>query len=107
MAAKFKVKKGDTVIVLTGREKGKSGEIIRMLPKEKRVLVRDVNMVKRHTKPSPTNPGGSVDKEAPIHVSNVALVDPNDGKPTRIGYRVLEDGRKVRVARRSGEVIDR
>ncbi len=107
MAAKFKVKKGDTVIVLTGREKGKSGEIIRMLPKEKRVLVRDVNMVKRHTKPSPTNPGGIVDKEAPIHVSNVALVDPNDGKPTRIGYRVLEDGRKVRVARRSGEVIDR
>jgi large subunit ribosomal protein L24 len=107
MAAKFKVKKGDTVIVLTGREKGKSGEIIRMLPKEKRVLVRDVNMVKRHTKPSPTNPGGIVDKEAPIHVSNVALADPNDGKPTRIGYRVLEDGRKVRVARRSGEVIDR
>ena len=107
MAAKFKVKKGDTVIVLTGREKGKSGEIIRMLPKEKRVLVRDVNMVKRHTKPSPTNPGGIVDKEAPIHVSNVALADPNDGKPTRIGYQVLEDGRKVRVARRSGEVIDR
>ena len=107
MAGKFKVKKGDTVIVLTGREKGKSGEIIRMLPKEKRVLVRDVNMVKRHTKPSPTNPGGIVDKEAPIHVSNVALADPNDGKPTRVGYQVLEDGRKVRVARRSGEVIDR
>ena len=107
MAGKFKVKKGDTVIVLTGREKGKSGEIIRMLPKEKRVLVRDVNMVKRHTKPSPTNPGGIVDKEAPIHVSNVAVADPNDGKPTRVGYQVLEDGRKVRVARRSGEVIDR
>jgi len=107
MAGKFKIKKGDTVIVLTGREKGKSGEIIRMLPKEKRVLVRDVNMVKRHTKPSPTNPGGIVDKEAPIHVSNVALADPNDGKPTRVGYQVLEDGRKVRVARRSGEVIDR
>ena len=107
MAAKFKVKKGDTVIVLTGREKGKSGEIIRMLPKEKRVLVRDVNMVKRHTKPSPTNPGGIVDKEAPNHVSNVAVADPNDGKPTRVGYQVLEDGRKVRVARRSGEVIDR
>ena len=106
MAAKFKVKKGDTVIVLTGREKGKSGEVVRVMRKEQRVLVRDVNMVKRHTKPSPTNPGGIVDKEAAIHVSNVALADPNDGKPTRVGYRVLEDGRKVRVARRSGEVID-
>ena len=107
MPGKLKVKKGDTVVVLTGREKGKSGEVIRVMPKEKRVLVRDVNMVKRHAKPTPTNPGGVIDKEAPLHVSNVALTDPKDSKPTRVGYRFLEDGRKVRFARRSGEVIDR
>ncbi len=107
MAGKLKIKTGDTVVVLSGREKGKSGEVIRVIPKQNRVLVRDVNMVKRHAKPTPTHPGGLIEKEAPLHVSNVALTDPKDNKPTRVGYRVLEDGRKVRFARRSGEVIDR
>ncbi len=107
MAAKFKVKKGDTVIVLTGREKGKSGEIIRMLPKEKRVLVRDVNMVKRHTKPSPTNPGGIVDKEAPIHVSNVMLLDPKTGEPTRVRRQKDKDGTVERLSVKSGQPIPR
>lgn len=107
MAGKLKIKKGDTVVVVSGRDKGKSGEVIRVIPKESRVLVRDVNMVKRHAKPTPTSPGGMIDKEAPLHVSNVALTDPKDSKPTRVGFRILEDGRKVRFARRSGEVIDR
>jgi len=103
---KMKVKKGDKVVVVTGREKGKTGEILRVMPKEARVLVQGVNMVKRHTRPSQTNPGGINELEAPLHVSNVALADPQDGKPTRVGYRTLEDGRKVRFARRSGEIID-
>jgi len=107
MAGKMRIRKGDTVVIVTGREKGKSGEVIRVLPKESRVVVRDANMVKRHQRPTPTHPGGIVDKEAPLHVSNVALVDPKDRKPTRVGVRVLEDGRKVRFAKRSGEVIDR
>ena len=101
------VKKGDKVIVLAGKDKGKKGEVIAAMPKEERVLVQGVNLVKRHQKPSATNQGGIVEKEASIHVSNVAHVDPKDGKATRIGVKVLEDGRKVRVARRSGEVIDR
>ncbi|MBI2235810.1 MAG: 50S ribosomal protein L24 [Magnetospirillum sp.] len=102
------VKKGDRVVVLAGKDKGKSGEILSASPKEQRVVVQGVNMVKRHTRPSQANPqGGIVEKEAAIHVSNVAHADPKDGKPTRIGVKVLEDGRKVRVARRSGEVIDR
>ena len=103
---KMKVKKGDKVVVVTGREKGKTGEILRVMPKEARVLVQGVNMVKRHTRPSQTAPGGINELEAPLHVSNVALADPQDGKPTRVGYRTLEDGRKVRFARRSGEIID-
>jgi large subunit ribosomal protein L24 len=107
MAVKMKIKKGDEVVVLTGRDRGKKGEVLRVLPKESRVLVQGVNMIKRHTRPSAGNAGGIVDKEAALHVSNVAHADPKDGRPTRIGYKLLTDGRKVRVARRSGEVIDR
>ncbi len=108
MAAKFRIKKGDDVIVLAGREKGRRGKVLRVLPRESRVLVQGVNMVRRHTRPSQANPqGGIVEKEAPLHISNVAHVDPGDGKPTRVGYRFLEDGKKVRFAKRSGEVIDR
>lgn len=107
MAVKLKIRKGDTVTVVAGREKGRTGEVLRTVPERRRVVVQGVNMVKRHTKPSPASPGGVVEKEAAIDISNVALVDPGDGKPTRVGFRVLEDGRKVRYARRSGEVIDR
>ena len=103
---KFKIKKGDKVVVLTGRDKGKSGEVLGVLRTEGRVLVQGVNMVKRHTKPRPGQPGGIVEKEAAIHVSNVAHLDPTSQKPTRVGYRILEDGRKVRYAKRSGEVLD-
>jgi large subunit ribosomal protein L24 len=101
-----KFRKGDDVIVIAGRDKGKKGSILRVIPKEERVLVQGVNVVKRHTRPSATNPGGIVDKEAPIHVSNVAHMDPVGGKATRVGFRTLDDSRKVRVARRSGEMID-
>ncbi len=107
MAPKMKIRKGDTVVVLNGRDKGKSGEVLRVRPKEQRVVVRGVNVVKRHTRPSQTSPGGVLEKEAALHVSNLAIADPKDGKPTRIGYRVLEDGRKVRFAKRSGEIVDR
>ncbi|HEX2582027.1 MAG TPA: 50S ribosomal protein L24 [Dongiaceae bacterium] len=107
MAIKLKVKKGDQVVVLTGRDKGKRGEILRVMPKESRVLVAGINMVKRHTRASATSQGGIIEKEAPIHVSNVAHIDPKDGKPVRVGYKVLENGGKVRIARRSGEVIGR
>ncbi len=107
MAVKLKIRKGDTVTVVAGREKGRTGEVLRTVPERRRVVVQGVNMVKRHTKPSPASPGGVVEKEAAIDISNVALVDPGDGKPTRVGFRVLGDGRKVRYARRSGEVIDR
>jgi large subunit ribosomal protein L24 len=106
MAVKFKIRKGDKVVVITGRDKGKTGEVLRVLREESRVLVQGVNMVKRHTKPSPANPGGIVDKEAPLHISNVAHIDPKTQKPTRVGFKVLEGGRKVRIARRSGEAID-
>jgi large subunit ribosomal protein L24 len=107
MAEKLKIKKGDKVVVITGRDKGKQGEVLRVLPKDRRVIVQGVNVVKRHTRPSATSAGGIVEKEATIDVSNVAHIDPKDGKPTRVGYKVLEDGRKVRFAKRSGEVIDR
>ena len=107
MSVKLKMKKGDRVVVITGRDKGKEGEIIKVMPKESRVIVQGVNVAKRHTRPSAANPsGGIVDKELPIHVSNVAHIDPKSGKPTRVGFKVLEGGRKVRVARRSGETID-
>ena len=104
MAAK--IRKGDKVIVLSGRDKGKAGEVVKLVSKEKRAFVQGINVVKRHTKPSQTNPGGIVDKELPIHLSNLAIVDPKDDKPTRVGFKKLEDGRKVRFAKRSGEVID-
>jgi len=106
MAVKFKIRKGDKVIVRTGKDKGKSGEVLRMLRDEARVLVQGVNMIKRHTRPAPGNPGGIIDKEASIHISNVALADPKSGKPTRVGFKLLDGGRKVRIARRSGEAID-
>ena len=104
--AKLKIKKGDKVVVITGRDKGKVGEVKKVFPDDNRVIVDGVNMIKRHTKPSAGNAGGIVEKEASIHVSNVAYVDPKTDKPTRIGYRKLDDGRKVRFAKRSGEVID-
>jgi large subunit ribosomal protein L24 len=107
MAAKMKVKKGDTVIVITGRDKGKKGEILRVDTDSRRVVVQGVNMVKRHTRASAAGPAGINEKEAPIHVSNVAHVDPKTNKPTRVGYKVIAGGRKVRFAKRSGEVIDR
>jgi large subunit ribosomal protein L24 len=103
---KMKVRKGDKVFVLAGKDKGKTGEVLRAWPKKQRVLVQRVNMVKRHMRASTAQTAGIVEKEAPIHVSNVALIDPNSDKPTRVGFKVLEGGRKVRVARRSGEVID-
>ena len=105
MAAR--IKKGDRVVVLTGRDKGQEGEVLRVLPDEGRVVVQGVAMAKRHEKPSPRGGGGIVSREAAIAVSNVAHVDPKDGKATRIGFKFLEDGRKVRFAKRSGEVIDR
>jgi large subunit ribosomal protein L24 len=104
---KFKIKKGDRVVVITGRDRGRQGEVLRVLRKEDRLVVQGVNMVKRHQRPSAGHPGGIVDKEASIHISNVAHIDPDSGKPTRVGYRMLDDGRKVRFARRSGEIIDR
>ena len=103
---KFKIKKGDKVVVITGRDKGKSGEVLRVLREANRVIVQGVNMVKRHTRPGAGQAGGIVEKEAAIHVSNVAHIDPKSNQPTRVGYKVLEDGRKVRFARRSGEVLD-
>ncbi len=106
MNTKLRVKKGDEVIVLTGREKGKKGSVLKVMRKDQRLLVRGVNMVKRHTRPSQANPGGIIEKEASLHVSNVAHVDPKTGEPTRVGYRYLDDGRKVRFAKRSGEIID-
>ena len=105
MAAK--IKKGDQVVVLAGRDKGKKGEVIEVRPADERVVVRGVNIVKRHTRQSAKSQGGIVEQEAALHVSNVAHVDPKSGKPTRVGFKTLEDGRKVRVAKASGEVIDR
>ena len=104
MAAK--IRKGDKVVVLTGRDKGRTGEVVQVMPKEERALVRGVNMVKRHQKQSMNQEGGIIQKEAPIQLSNLALADPKDGKPTRVGFKVLDDGRKVRFAKRSGDLID-
>jgi large subunit ribosomal protein L24 len=100
-----KIKKGDRVIVLAGRDKGKKGEVFQVMPKEGRALVRGVNMVRRHQRQTAQQEGGIISKEAPIHLSNIALEDPKDGKPTRVGFEMLADGRKVRVAKRSGEHI--
>jgi large subunit ribosomal protein L24 len=106
MTQKFKVKKGDEVIVTTGKEKGKKGKITKVITDKSRVIVGGVNMVKRHAKASRTEAGGIVEKEASLHVSNVALLDPKSGKATRVGYKTSADGKKVRVAKRSGEVIN-
>lgn len=104
--AKLKVKKGDKVVVLAGRDKGKNGEILKVFPDENRALVQGVNLVRRHQKQSASQEGGIITKEAAIHISNLAIEDPKDGSPTRVGYKVLDDGRKVRFAKRSGELID-
>jgi large subunit ribosomal protein L24 len=106
MQNKLKVKKGDEVIVIAGKDKGKKGKIVKVFPEDRRVIVDGVNMMKRHTKPSRTSAGGIIDKAAPLHVSNVMLVDPKSGKGTRVGSKQLQDGKKVRVAKRSGEVIN-
>ena len=103
MAAK--IKKGDKVVVLAGRDKGRTGEVMEVIPTESRARVQGINMVKRHTKQSQTEQGGIISKEAPIHLSNLAVADPKDGKPTRVGFKV-EGGSKVRIAKKSGELID-
>jgi len=103
--ASSKIKTGDRVIVLTGRDKGKQGEVLSVIPKENRAVVRGVNMVRRHQRQTQTQNSGIISKEAPINLSNLAHEDPKDGKPTRVGFRILEDGKKVRVAKRSGELI--
>ena len=104
MAAK--IRKGDKVVVLTGRDRGRTGEVIEVRPSEGRALVRGVNLVKRHQKQTAQQEGGIISKEAPVHLSNIAYADPKDGKPTRIGFKVLADGKKIRVAKRSGAEID-
>jgi len=105
MAAK--IKKGDYVIVITGKNKGGKGEVLKVFPKESRVVVKGINMVKRHTRPSQGDPEGGIKQfEAPIHISNVAHIDPKDSKPTRVGFKTLKDGQKVRITKKSGEVID-
>ncbi len=104
MAAK--IKKGDKVVVLAGRDKGRSGEVVQVIPAEDRAVVRGVNLVKRHQRQTANQEGGIISKEAPIQLSNLAIADPKDGKATRVGFKTLDDGRKVRVAKRSGELID-
>jgi large subunit ribosomal protein L24 len=101
----LKIKKGDHVVVLAGRDKGKHGEVIEVRPKESRALVRGVNMVRRHQRQTAAQEAGIISKEGPIDLSNLALEDPKDGKPTRIGFRIMPDGKKVRFAKRSGEII--
>jgi len=104
MAAK--IKKGDHVVVIAGKDKGSKGEVLKVFPKEARVVVKGVRLVKRHVRPSQADPEGGIKQfEAPIHVSNVAHLDPKEGKPTRVGFKTLKDGKKVRVAKKSGEVI--
>ena len=100
------IKKGDKVVVLTGRDKGKEGEVLKVLPTDNRAVVQGINRMKRHTRPTQTSAGGIIEQEAPIHLSNLAHLDPKDGKPTRVGTKILKDGRKVRFAKRSGEQID-
>jgi large subunit ribosomal protein L24 len=104
MAAK--IRKGDRVVVLTGRDKGRTGEVVEVNPSAERALVRGVNLVKRHQRQTGAQQGGIITKELPVHLSNLAIADPTDGKPTRIGFKIHEDGRKVRIAKRSGAEID-
>ena len=105
MAEKFKIKKGNQVVVTTGRDKGRRGEVLEVRRTENRVLVQGCNIVKRHTRATQDNPGGIINKEAPLHISNVSLIDPDSGKATRIGYEVKDD-KKIRIARRSGKALD-
>jgi large subunit ribosomal protein L24 len=102
----LKIKKGEHVVVLTGKDKGKKGEVLKVLPSENRAVVQGVAQVRKHQRQTASQEGGIITKEAPIHISNLALEDPKDGQPTRVGYKFLKDGRKVRFAKRSGEVID-
>ena len=104
MAAR--IRKGDRVVVLAGRDKGRNGEVLKVLPAEDKAIVQGVNSVRRHQRQTQTQEGGIVSKELPVHMSNLALEDPKDGKPTRVGFKTLNDGKKVRFAKRSGEVID-
>jgi large subunit ribosomal protein L24 len=104
--AKLKIRRGDHVVVITGKDKGKKGEVLKVIPAESRAIVKGIAMMRRHQRQTATQDGGIISKEAAIHVSNLALEDPKDGKPTRVGYKFLKDGRKVRFAKRSGEVID-
>ena len=106
MAIKLKIKKGDTVVVLAGRDKGKTGEVLRVFPTENRALVLGVNMIRRHQRQTPQAEGGIISRESKIHISNISLIDPKDSKPTRVGYQTTKDGVKQRVAKRSGEVIN-
>jgi large subunit ribosomal protein L24 len=101
-----KIRKGDKVVVLSGKDKGRSGEVLRVIPKDEKAIVRGINIVVRHQRQTQGQEGGLIRKEAPIHLSNIALADPKDGKPTRVGFQVQADGKKVRVAKRSGEVIN-
>lgn len=103
---KLKIKKGDQVVVLTGRDRGSKGEVLKVIPAERRVIVQGINLVTKHQKPTQVSPGGIQKKELSIHVSNVALADPKSGEATRVGYKVLKDGKKVRVAKKSGETVE-
>ena len=104
--AKLKIKKGDQVVVLAGKDKGSKGEVLKVMPKEARVIVGGVNLVTKHNRPSQVSAGGIVKQEASIHVSNVALADPKSGKPTRVGFKTLKSGKKARVAKKSGETVE-
>ena len=106
MGIKLKIRKGDHVVLLSGKDKGKGGEVLKVMPKENRAIVQGVNMIKRHQRQTQQQEGGIITREASVNISNLALEDPKDGKPTRVGYKFLKDGRKVRFAKRSGEVID-
>ena len=106
MSIKFKLRKGDEVIVLTGKDKGKTGKIVKMLPKQKKAIVSEINKVKKNQKPDNNQPGGIIEKEMPITISNVAFMDEKEMKATKIGYKFLEDGRKVRYSKLTGDIID-
>ncbi len=106
MALKLRVKKGDRVVVVTGKDKGKKGDVLKVLPQDNRAIVQGVNMARRHQRQTAGQEGGIISKEMPIHISNIALIDPKENVATRVGVKVLDDGRKVRVAKKSGEVID-
>ncbi len=106
MAIKLKIKKGDKVVVTAGRDKGKTGDVLAVFPSENRALVQGVNMVKRHQRQTPQTEGGIINRESKIHISNLAIADPKDGAPSRVGFKLNGDGSKSRIAKRSGEVID-